>query len=321
MFLFMLFLYMEEGSIAALRCKVGKHIFVDLKTTFKMSLPPIFLILYNEFLLISSKTLPIQSQSADNYSIIGVAIFTVLMLKKKFFLSQATAIYFIAKGLDQFPSDRVRIDIAETANENSLITIFAHLAIVCAILFYGLSYVILEKVLKASEVSLWIRGIQLNLFTVPLSLLVSFSNDWINENPHGFFESFNIVAVFFVIFKIALQTMELFVIKVADSIYRCIALSIALVIIAIMKHPFTLTVIAENDPVKLGTGIVFAGVCLYIVMDHFFIHWNSEPEVEYRESPVDFNETLSKGYHTVHTVSSTVSNADGFVNLADEPTS
>lgn len=107
--------------------------------------------------------------------------------------------------------------------EDSFITFFAHFAICCAILCYGLSFVILEKVLKSSDVSLWVRGIQLNLFVVPLSLLVSFSNDWINGN-HGFFDSFNIIAWFFIIFKIAQQMMELIVIKIADSIYRSIGM-------------------------------------------------------------------------------------------------
>lgn len=287
-----------------------------------MALPPVFLILHNEFLQISSKILPLQSQSAVNYSIIGVAIFTFLMLKKRFFLSQATAIFFIARGLDQFPLERVRTEESAIA-EDSLITLYGQFAIVLAILCYGLSFVILEKVLKSSDVSLWIRGIQLNLFTVPLSLFVSFSNDWLSDNPRGFFDSFNIIAWFFIIFKIAQQMMELFVVKVADSLYRCIALSTALVIINVMKYPFTMNDIAENNPVKLGAGLVFAGVCLYTIMDHFIIKWNGEPEEEsdeeYRDSPVEsYSETLAKGYQTVQTVSSTVSNADVFVNLLDE---
>lgn len=320
--LFTIFIYFEEGSVAALKHNVVQHIFVDMRTTFKMALPPIFLILSTELLLISSKILPVQSQSAANYSIFGVAIFTVLVLKKRFFLSQAVAVYFIATGLNHFSPDLAIIDVQEVTGD-SMITFFGHFAIVWAILCYGLSYIILEKVLKSSEVSLWIRGIQLNLFTVPLSLAVSFSNDWMNGESRGFFENFNIIAWFFIIFKIAQQMMELFVIKVADSIYRCLALSTAIVIIGIIKNPFSLEASYDYQPVKLGTGLVLAGICLYMIMDHYFLKWGvedeAESEEEYRESPVDFSETIAKGYQTVQTVSSTVSNADVYLKLIDEP--
>lgn len=311
-----------------LKNSIETHIFNDMKTTFKMALPPILLILSNELLLISSKVLPLQTQSAGNYTILGVAIFTVLILKKKFFMSQAIAVYLIASGLDHFPSGFNMYDIQEPKTD-SVMTFYAHFAIVWAVLCYGLSYVVLEKVLKSTEVSLWIRGIQLNLFIVPFSLLISFTNDWLNDDPRGFFENFNIIAWFFIIFKIAQQMMELFVIKIADSIYRCIAMAISLVIIGIMKNPFNLEDSCMEVPVKLGSGLVLAGICIYSIMDHYFLKWDrwdselndGEPEHEYRDLPLDYNETLSKGYETVlTTVSSTVSHADATNKLIDDPT-
>lgn len=284
-----------------------------------MSLPPIFLILSNELLLVASNILPVQSQSATNYTIIGVAIFTVLILRKRFFLTQALACYFIARGLDEIPDDARIYDIDQPLS--SLSTFYGHFAIVWAILCYGMSYVMLEKVLKSSEVSLWIRGIQLNLFTVPLSLLMSLTNDWLNDDPRGFFENFNIIAWFFIVFKIAQQMMELFVIKIADSIYRCLALSVALVVIGIMKYPFSFD--AAMSPIQLATGLVLTGVCLYSVMDNFpkwgELQDNNDTDEDYREPPIEFNDsTVAKEYQSVQTVSSAVSNADVYLKLIDE---
>lgn len=307
--------------MTGLKNNFAQHIFVDVKTTFKMALPPIFLILSNELLMISSNILPNQSQSASNYTIIGVAIFTVLLLKKKFFLTQALAVYFIANGLDRFPADNIIMNSMPDISDSTR-RFHGNSTIVLAILCYGISYVTLEKILKSSEdVSLWIRGIQLNLFTVPLSLIMSFTNDWLNDDPRGFFDGFNIIAWFFIIFKGAQQMMELFVIRIADSVYRCIALSASLVIMGIMKNPF---IDYEFSPAKLGTGLVLTGICLYSIMDHFPV-WGelyneTEPEQEYREAPVTCNETLSKGYQTVPTVSSCVSNADVYLKIMDEPT-
>lgn len=314
--MFTTFIYVEEGSLAGLKDIVVTHIFVDMRTTFKMSLPPIFLILSNELLLVSSNILPAQSMSAGNYSIIGVVFFSLLVLKKKFFLSQALAVYFIARGLDKFtPGDVATVDPESGADAKSIF--LAHFAIASAILCYGMSYVVLEKVLKSSEVSLWIRGIQLNLFTVPLSLLMSFSYDWLYNDSRGFFDHFNIIAWFFIIFKIAQQMMELFVIKVADSIYRCLALSTALVLIGIMQHPFSLEESYTTIPAKLGAGFVLTGICLYCIMDHF-PKWGelyeTESDEDYREAPVE----VSKGYQSVPTVSSAVSNANALLQTIDE---
>ena len=311
--LFTIFIFIEEGSVSSIK----QHVFFDVRTTFKMALPPIFLILSHELLLISYKILPNQSISAENYTIVGVAIYTVLLLKKKFFLTQALAVFFIASGLDRFPSDDFNTNFQLESNPTSRFQ--GNAVIVIAILCYGISYVILEKILKSSDdISLWIRGIQLNLFTVPLSLMMSFANGWLNDDPRGFFDDFNIVAWFFIIFLVAQGMMELFVIKVADSVYRCIALSVALVIMGVLRHPIE---DYEITPSKLGAGLVLAGIVLYAVMDHFPV-WGElyadvEPEDEYREAPVTYNETLSKGYQNVPTVSSCVSNADVYLKLID----
>lgn len=319
--LFTIFIYLEEGSFSALKHNVVNHIFMDMKTTFKMALPPIFLILSSELFQISSNILPVQSQSATNYLIIGVAIFTVLVLKKKLYLSQALAVYFVAKGLDQFPPDgNFIIDVQEKTSKMEMF--FGYFTILCAILCYGLSYVILEKLLKSSDVSLWIRGIQLNFFTVPLSLLISITGDSMTEDSRGFFDNFNLIACFFIVFKIAQRMMELFVIKVVDSVYRSLALSTALVIIGFIKHPFAIDELYTSVPSKLGFGLVLAGICLYAVMDHF-PKWGETELDDYRESPVDCTETVAKGYQNVPTVSSAVeravSNADVYLKLIDEP--
>lgn len=294
------------------------HIFNDVQTTLLMALPPIFSLAANQLLLLSSKTLPNQTHSAVNYTICGIAIFTILILKRRFFLTQAIAVFFVAKGLDQIPS--VEFDNEDFNDTNNM---YGQWSIVLAILCYGISSVILEKILKSSEVSLWVRGIQLNLFVVPLSLMMSFINDWnSNKNPgdsSGFFENFNIIAWFFIIFKIAQKMMELFVIKVADSIYRSLSLSTALVVIGIMQHPFDFEVNYEVSSMKLATGLVIAGIWLYTIMDHYFLYWSQSNELEddqeYRDLPTDFNETLSKGYQTVRTVSSSISNTDVFLNV------
>ncbi|KAL7051102.1 hypothetical protein ACKWTF_004333 [Chironomus riparius] len=260
--LFLIFLLMEEGSLSNLFSSLTKHIFNDYKSTFKMALPPAFLILSTEF---ANEMLPNEAKSANSFYIVGVAIFCLLLIKKKFMLTQILAILFISMGLTYFPQEH---QIMSTLLPNIFKDqeLFAYILIIASICCYGLSYAILESNLKASDVSLWIRGIQLNLFVVPMSLFICFGNYYINdmETRGGFFDNFNIIAWFFIIFIVACNMMELFVIKVADSMFRMIALSLAVMIIGIMKYPFSFD---SASPTKVGTGLILAGTALYILMD------------------------------------------------------
>lgn len=263
--LFLIFLLMEEGSLSNLCRSLYKHIFKDYKSTFKMALPPVFLILSTEFIGIANDILPNEAKSANSFYIVGVAIFCLLLIKRKLMLTQILAILFISMGLTYFPHENQIMStlIPSILQDQEM---YAYFSIIASICCYGLSYAILEKNLKASDVSLWIRGIQLNMFVVPLSLCICLGNHYINDTleTRGFFDNFNIIAWFFIIFIVACNMMELFVIKVADSLFRMIALSLAIMIIGVMKYPFSFD---ATSPTKVGTGLILAGTALYTLMD------------------------------------------------------
>lgn len=304
-----------------MKTNIVKNVFCDSSTIF-MALPTIFLIL-SDLLMATSGILPVSTEPANRYSVVAVALFSIILLKKRMFLTQLVAIGFVVKAVSLFPDDVVIVD-----NNQAFLNLTAgyHFQIVCyiSILCSGLSWVILEKVLKSSETSLWIRGVQLNLFIVPLSLLMVAINAWSREEPMGIFDNFNIIAWFFVIFRSAQQMMELFVLKITDSMQKCFSFSLAFVIIGIMRNPFTMESNYENVPVKLGTGLLIAGICLYMIMENCFFEQTDEDEqpeeseVEYRETPTDFNESSSKGYQLINSVS--IINADYYLKLLENPT-
>lgn len=258
---------MEEGSLSNLFSSLSKHIFNDYKSTFKMALPPLFLILSTEFIGIANNILPTEAKSANSFYIIGVAIFCLLLIKRKFLLTQILAILFISMGLTYFPHEnQIKSTLIPSLLHDQ--ELYAYISILLAICCYGLTYAILERNLKASDVSLWIRGIQLNLFVVPLSLFICLGNYYINEDKNmearGFFNNFNIMVWFFIIFIVACSMMELFVIKISDSIFRMIAQSLALMIFGILQHPFSFE---STSPTKVGAGFILAGTILYTLMD------------------------------------------------------
>jgi solute carrier family 35 (UDP-sugar transporter), member A1/2/3 len=267
--LFLIFLRLEEGSFLNLLKSLNKHIINDPKSTLRMALPPFFFILGVELLRIAGSILPLETIKANAFGIVGVAIFSILLLKRKFLLTQILAVIFIAFGLTKFSNDIIHAtpylwisslpSLYSTEN-----TIYGYLSIVASICCYGLCYVILESNLKASNVSLWIRGIQLNLFNVPISLFIAEHFHITTEERAGFFHNFTIIAWFFIIFVVACNMMELFVIKVADSMFRMISLAVATMLIRILQQPFSFE---SDSPIKTGTGLILAGTALYSVMD------------------------------------------------------
>jgi MFS family permease len=304
--LFTIFLLLEEGSVSSVYQIIKKNICEDVRNTLKMGLPPVLLILSAEFLEIAINILPEEASRASSFYIAGVAVFSALILKKKFLLTQILAVFFIAIGLSNFPADTDFMMRSYSLVSNILENeIFGYASIVAAICCYGLAYSILEKNLKSSDVSLWIRGIQLNIFIVPLSLLICVANQQLNEAERGFFDNFNIIAWFFIIFVVALNMMDLFVIKVADSMFRMISLSIAIMIIGIMKYPFSLS---SYSPVKLGTGLILAGAGLYSVID--IVQPNLSILEDDEEQVRDYNPRIvpMKLYQSVPTVSLQVKN-------------
>lgn len=247
---------------------LNKNIINDPKATLRMALPPIFFILSVELLRIAGSILPLETIKANAFGIVGVAIFSLLLLKRKFLLTQILATIFIAFGLTKFSNDIIHAtpylwisSIPSLYNTEN--AIYGYLSIIASISLYGLCYVTLESNLKASdEVSLWIRGIQLNLFNVPISLFIA---EYHNEqHGGGFFHNFTIIAWFFIIFVVACNMMELFVIKVSDSMFRMISLAVATMIIGILQQPFSFE---SDSPIKIGTGLILAGTALYSVMD------------------------------------------------------
>lgn len=299
---------MEERSLGKLINSIQINIFGDVKSTFKMALPPILIILSTQLIEFAMDTLPKESNLASSFNIIGVAIFSVLLLKKKFMLTQILAILFIAKGTTNFSNRSLLNTILSTNDLYGDHELYAYLSIIVSIAFYGLSYTLLESNLKSSEISLWIRGIQLNLFVVPLSLLISFGNYYLDEAATpGFFDNFNIIAWFFIIFVVACDMMELFVIKVADAMFRMISLSVAIMIIGIMKNPFIFGGDFTNSPYKVGAGLILAGTILYTLTDIVYPNFNTlsnEEEIRNSQSYV----VPMKLYQSVPTVSYTIKN-------------
>jgi hypothetical protein len=295
---------------------IKKHVLDDYQSTFKMALPPTFLLVSTQCIAFAYDVLPKETIAAVSFNIVSVAMFSMLILKKKLFLTQILATFFIAIGLTNFSNRNLLTAVFSISNffgdEQEL---YACIAILVSILCYGLAYVLLEYNLKSSEhMSLWVRGIQMNIFVVPISMFITFGNYYLENTQRGFFDNFNIIAWFFIIFMVACNVMEIFVMKCADAMFRMIALSAAVTIIGLMRHPFSFNGEFANSPVRVGAGLVLAGTILYTLTDIAYPHTLNVLDEDENELRIDShlqNQSFivpMKLYQSVPTVSYSVKN-------------
>lgn len=244
-----------------------------------MLVPPFLLVLSWEVYHISAMILPYETAIAKNYTIISTVFFSILILRKGFFMTQILSLFFIAVGSSLFPQN---YEFSEfkilSAYDNESRQIIGYSLIVLSTVFYGLSYILLELRLKSPENSFWITGIQFNIFYVPFFLIVSLINDYIFYDDSEFFDAFDIFAWFYIIFISAQKIMELFVLKISDSIHMQMSSAIALSLIVFLEQNFTLS--------RYGTGLIVYGTMLYSVLE-FFPEWGilkRYQENHYREA-------------------------------------
>ena len=115
--------------------------------------------------------------------------------------------------------------------------------------------------LKSSDLSVWMRNIQLSLLSLPLSLITCFANDGQKISVHGFFYGYDLFIYYLVVLQAGGGLIVAVVVKYADNIIKGFATSLAIVlscIFSIYLFHFNLTL-----QFTFGAGLVIASIFLY----------------------------------------------------------
>jgi UDP-galactose transporter len=145
-------------------------------------------------------------------------------------------------------------------NSNQCILGFTSACTACAI--SGFAGVYFERILKGSApVSVWMRNVQMGVFSIPVALLGAFLQDGSQIQEKGFLFGFDAV-VWFVAFWYGIGGLSVAVcIKYADNIAKNFATSVAIILATIGSiyifdfHP--------NLMFVAGAGLVITSIFLY----------------------------------------------------------
>lgn len=191
-------------------------------------------------------------------------MFAVTILRKKLISTQWMSLVFLIAGVVfvQLAASDGAAAAATTSSSSSAQNPFLGLmAALGACVLSGFAGIYFEKILKGSDVSVWMRNVQLSLLSLPFGLITCLLNDGSKIVDHGFFNGYD----FFIWYLIVLQAggglIVAVVVKYADNILKGFATSLAIIISCVASiyiFDFKLTL-----SFSFGAALVICSIFLY----------------------------------------------------------
>lgn len=221
--------FIEEGSwenfSRALKVTIVKQPF----DTLKVCVPSLVYIIQNNLLYVSASHLDAATyQVTYQLKILTTAFFAVVILRRTLHSIQWCALIFLLFGV-------VLVQLANTGphtvpsgiEQNHLIGFSAALS---ACFLSGFAGIYFEKILKGSDISVWIRNVQLSFLSLPFGLLTCFINDGAVIKNQGFFFGYDWLVNYLVVLQAGGGLVVAMVVKHADNILKGFATSLAIII-------------------------------------------------------------------------------------------
>lgn len=182
------------------------------------------------------------------------------MLNKRlnFFQWIALVILFLGIALVQV----AQFDTSSTSTSNhEQRPLVGFLAIVAACCLSGFAGVYFEKILKGSEVTVWMRNVQLCVSSIPLGLGSVLFVNYSEVSVKGFFYGYNELVWTVILLQAIGGLVVAVVVKYADNILKGFSTSLAIVLSCVFSvYMFNFHLTAKF---VLGAGMVIGSIFLY----------------------------------------------------------
>lgn len=199
------------------------------------------------------------SQVTYQLKILTTAFFAIVILKRTLKNIQWGALVILLLGV-------ILVQLAQSGpktvpsgiEQNHLLGFTAALT---ACFLSGFAGIYFEKILKGSEISVWMRNVQLSLLSLPIGFLTCHLNDGTVIQNQGFFFGYDWFVIYLVLLQACGGLIVAMVVKHADNILKGFATSLAIVIscvASIYLFNFQLTL-----QFTLGASFVICSIFMY----------------------------------------------------------
>ena len=264
--LILVFIAPNEGGrdIKKFSTLLYRTIIVNKYDTLKVCVPSFLYLIQNSLLYVGVGHLNVVTfQITCQTKIFTTAIFSVLILKRHLRATQWISLLLLSLGvaLVNMPDPGKRQDL-ESDNDNDKSLLIGFGSVLMAMVLSGLAGVYFEKILKgAVEISVWMRNIQLSLLSLPLGLIMSFTEHYEDIQEKGFFFGYDLFVIYLILFNAMGGVLVGVVVKYADMIIKGFSFSISIVLTCLVSIVFFQFEI--NRQIIVGACLVFGSTFLY----------------------------------------------------------
>ncbi|XP_035761983.1 solute carrier family 35 member A3b isoform X2 [Neolamprologus brichardi] len=207
----------------------------------KLAVPAGIYTLQNNLLYVALSNLDAATyQVTYQLKILTTALFSVSMLGKKLGSYQWLSLLFLTAGvtLVQLPVESLGDSELQTLqNVMSASSQFVGLiAVLMACVSSGFAGVYFEKILKETSQSLWLRNIQLGLFSFLFGLTGMMVYEGESVKQEGIFQGYNIITCIVVVLQALGGLIVAVVIKYADNILKGFATSLSIMVSTLISY-------------------------------------------------------------------------------------
>eukprot|EP01059_Diplonema_ambulator_P000802 TRINITY_DN1064_c0_g1_i11.p2 TRINITY_DN1064_c0_g1~~TRINITY_DN1064_c0_g1_i11.p2 ORF type:complete len:378 (+),score=116.78 TRINITY_DN1064_c0_g1_i11:1338-2471(+) len=245
---------------------IGDHLMQELlmkpRDMVLVSVPAFLYLIQNNLLFYAMEHLDAAVyQVTYQLKILTTAICTVLMLDRRLTTQQWVALIVLTAGVAlaqlQPPSKDQPKHSASLSSQTAGI-----LALLVACFTSGFAGVYTEKLLKQTQASLWIRNLQLAVWSIVAGFIGIFStNDGAVVMEKGFFDGYTQVVWCVVVLQACSGIVVALVIKIADNIVKNFSVAMSLLLSTVVSMVFQGF---EPSPYfVVGAMLVLASVQLY----------------------------------------------------------
>ncbi|EEZ98313.1 UDP-galactose translocator-like Protein [Tribolium castaneum] len=257
----LIIVYAESGGIVQLFDAIDKQIIKQPIDTLKVCVPSFVYVIQNNLLYVSASHLDAATyQVTYQLKILTTAMFAVLILKKELLKTQWVSLVLLVIGV-------VLVQLAQSPNSAQVHTgpkqnrFIGFMAAVSACVLSGFAGVFFEKMLKGSDITVWMRNVQLSVCSIPFALISCFAYDGNVISQRGIFFGYDKFVWYLVLLQACGGLIVAVVVKFADNILKGFATSLAIVISCIASiYIFDFQLTAQFT---LGAAFVIGSIFLY----------------------------------------------------------
>lgn len=258
----LLIVYRQHGDLTVWIATLKSTIIDQPIDTLKVCVPSLVYVVQNNLLYVAASHLDAATyQVTYQLKILTTAVFSVVILRKKLIFVQWGALLILLVGVvlvQLAQSDEKHPVVTENGEQNRVLGFVAAIAACCLSGFAGIYF---EKILKGSNVSVWMRNVQLSLCSIPFAMITCAVNDQGNLLEKGYFYGYDWFVWYLVILQALGGLLVAMVVKYADNILKGFATSLAIILscaASILFFDFHLT-----GQFSIGTMFVIASIFLY----------------------------------------------------------